>query len=258
MQLDIRFGAKVPITLGDDLERYVVHHEGEITVRGELDGAGHHGGEVVIGRVAAARVHVGLAWDREEQLFEIADRHGPRMMEIYAAMFDTDTDEYRDYVCEGTGSLDMLYIPRIELLPEHHATLATRVLRRTIEFVGSGCSAVVVEGAPSAREVAAALEHAEALRPLAVALGAHAVQLGFRPLPGTDLQVFDLAFPLRRDGGARPIAPPPDELDDAADLTTPMQPASGAIFQLETRGAASVRRRKERSAPPRAMSARRR
>jgi hypothetical protein len=202
MTLSIEFNMNVPLRLDDgELSDLIVTFVGEVLDHGDETGAPE-----VVGRIEGSRVHVGLALERGEPLFDVCDAHSQTMMELYEALYNPETGEMREGIAEETSGTDILFVESIELLPEYRGrTLGLMALRRTLEFLGGGCAVAVVWAYPNRYDEVEDRDWASRMRPelfgvageeAAAKLRAHFERLGFTRIEGTDFLTFDLAYRL--------------------------------------------------------------
>lgn len=96
----------------------------------------------VIARARFARVHVGMAANVEERLFDVLAADSAELRALYQEFFDEDW--FQEQFEEGAGS-DLLYLGEITVEPEwvgRNVELA--LVRRLCDTLGQGCELAVI------------------------------------------------------------------------------------------------------------------
>jgi hypothetical protein len=99
-----------------------------------------------VGLVQAYRIHIDLAEEAGERIFEVCDSHSQEMHEVYAALFDPHTDDLKEEVrasFDVFGS-DLLVLDYILLSPRWRGLkLGLLAARKMIDLLGGGCGLAV-------------------------------------------------------------------------------------------------------------------
>ena len=140
--------------------RASLHPEGEpdefisayaVIIRAEGDdGIGHR-----VGRVHAYRVHMGLAANQGESLFDVFDAHSHPMHDLYAALFDPETDFFTEAIIRQFEAIDsdLIILDYVVLHPRWRGLrLGLLAARRLVDLLGSGCGLLVSHIAPLRHE----------------------------------------------------------------------------------------------------------
>jgi hypothetical protein len=108
-----------------------------------------------VGRIHAYRVHLGLAADHGQLLFDVFDAHSRQMGALYAALFDPGTDSFADPVVRQFHMIDsdLLVLDYVVLHPRWRGLrLGLLAARRVVDLLGGGCGLVVSHIAPLRQE----------------------------------------------------------------------------------------------------------
>jgi hypothetical protein len=140
--------------------RAILHPEGEpdefisayaVIIRAEGDdGIGHR-----VGRVHAYRVHMGLAANQGESLFDVFDAHSQPMSNLYAALSDPETDFLTEAIIRQFEAIDsdLIILDYVVLHPRWRGLrLGLLAARRLVDLLGSGCGLLVSHIAPLRHE----------------------------------------------------------------------------------------------------------
>jgi hypothetical protein len=126
-------------------DEFISSYSGVIRAEGE-DGILHR-----VGRAHAWRVHMGLAADRGESLLDVFDAHSQPMCDLYAALFDPETDSFAEPVVRQFGVVDsdLLVLDYVVLHPRWRGLrLGLLAARKMVDLLGGGCGLVVSHVAP--------------------------------------------------------------------------------------------------------------
>ena len=136
--------------------RASLHPEGEpdefisayaVIIRAEGDdGIGHR-----VGRVHAYRVHMGLAANQGESLFDVFDAHSQPMSNLYAALSDPETDFLTEAIIRQFEAIDsdLIILDYVVLHPRWRGLrLGLVAARKLVDLVGGGCGLTVCDIAP--------------------------------------------------------------------------------------------------------------
>jgi len=137
---DILCQTAVPLSSYNEPDDFVVKYEATI----------RHDGEP-IGEAVLYKVLLGLAANYGEHVFDIFDAHSQQLHDIYATLFDSKTEYFRDEVAsefECTGS-DLLIVDSVVLEPKWRGLkFGLLALRRLIDLHEGDCGLVVCEPYP--------------------------------------------------------------------------------------------------------------
>jgi hypothetical protein len=132
-----------------ELDLFISAYAGVIRAEGD-DGIGHR-----VGRVHAYRVHMGLAANQGESLFDVFDAHSQPMSYLYAALFDPETDFFTEAIIRQFEAIDsdLLILDYVVLHPRWRGLkLGLLAARRLVDLLGGGCGLVVSHIAPLRHE----------------------------------------------------------------------------------------------------------
>ena len=130
-------------------DEFISAYAGIIRAEGD-DGVGHR-----VGRVHAYRVHMGLAANQGESLFDVFDAHSQPMHDLYAALFDPETDFFTEAIIRQFEAVDsdLLVLDYVVLNPRWRGLkLGLLAARRLVDLLGGGCGLVVSHIAPLRHE----------------------------------------------------------------------------------------------------------
>jgi hypothetical protein len=99
-----------------------------------------------VGMVRAYRIHAGLAREAGQSLFDVCDAHSQEMHEVYAALCDPDTDDFKEDVRArfDVFDSDILVLDYVLLSPRWRGLkLGLLAARKMIDLVGGGCGLAV-------------------------------------------------------------------------------------------------------------------
>jgi hypothetical protein len=121
---------------GGEPDRFVSAHSGVIRRTRDRDGRSFN-----VGLVKAYRIHAAQAEDAGEPLFDVCDCHSQQLHEVYAALFDADTDDLKEEVrarFDVFGS-DVLVLDYVLLSPRWRGLkLGLMAARKMIDLLGGG------------------------------------------------------------------------------------------------------------------------
>lgn len=126
-------------------EEFISDYHGVIRAQG-ADGVLHR-----VGRVHAWRVHMGLATNRGESLLDVFDAHSQPMCDLYATLFDPETDYFTDAIIRQFEAMDcdLLVLDYVILNPRWRGLkLGLLAARKMVDLLGGGCGLVVSHIAP--------------------------------------------------------------------------------------------------------------
>jgi hypothetical protein len=104
-----------------------------------------------VGRVHAWRVHLGLAAEQGESLLDVFDAHSQPMADLYAALFDPETDYFTEAIVRQFEAMDsdLLVLDYVVLHPRWRGLkLGLLAARKMVDLLGGGCCLVVSHIAP--------------------------------------------------------------------------------------------------------------
>jgi hypothetical protein len=108
-----------------------------------------------VGRAHAWRVHMGLAANQGESLLDVFDAHSQPMCDLYAALFDPETDYFAGDIIHQFEAMDsdLLVLDYVVLNPRWRGLkLGLLAVRKMIDLLGGGCGLVVCHIAPLRRD----------------------------------------------------------------------------------------------------------
>src|SRR5437660_7870279 len=104
-----------------------------------------------VGKAKAYRIHADLTHQSCESVFDVCDAHSQELHEVYAAVFDPTTSDFKDAVrrqFDGFDS-DVLVIDYVLLAPRWRGLkLGLLAVRKMVDLLGGGCGLVVSHIAP--------------------------------------------------------------------------------------------------------------
>jgi hypothetical protein len=122
-------------------DRFISEYTGLIRSTRNQDGK-----VFTVGKVKAYRIHVDLAHQAGESVFDVCDAHSQDLHEIYAALFDPVTDDLKESVrhqIDGFDS-DVLILDYILLSPRWRGLkIGLLAARKLIDLLGGGCGLAV-------------------------------------------------------------------------------------------------------------------
>ena len=108
-----------------------------------------------VGRAHAWRVHMGLAANQGESLLDVFDAHSHPMCDLYAPLFDPETDYFAGDIIHQFEAMDsdLLVLDYVVLNPRWRGLkLGLLAVRKMIDLLGGGCGLVVCHIAPLRRD----------------------------------------------------------------------------------------------------------
>jgi hypothetical protein len=146
---DIILSTRASLHAEGEPDEFISSYAGIIRAEGD-DGVGHR-----VGRVHAYRVHMGLAVNHGESLFDVFDAHSQPMHDLYAALFDPETDFFTDAIIRQFEAMDsdLLILDYVILHPRWRGLrLGLLAARKLVDLLGGGCGLVVSHIAPLRHE----------------------------------------------------------------------------------------------------------
>jgi hypothetical protein len=146
---DIVLSTRASLHLEGEPDEFISCYGGIIRAEGD-DGIGHR-----VGRVHAYRVHMGLAANQGESLFDVFDGYSQPMHDLYAALFDPETDFITEAIIRQFEAIDsdLLILDYVVLHPRWRGLkLGLLASRRLVDLLGGGCGLVVSHIAPLRHE----------------------------------------------------------------------------------------------------------
>jgi hypothetical protein len=122
-------------------DRFISTHTGLIRCTRDHDGRTFN-----VGKVKAWRIHVDLAREAGESIFDVCDAHSQELLEVYAALFDPDADDLKETVRTQVDGFDndVLVLDYILLSPRWRGLkLGLLAARKLIDLLGGGCGLAV-------------------------------------------------------------------------------------------------------------------
>jgi hypothetical protein len=126
-------------------DEFISSYNGVIRAEGD-DGVLHR-----VGRAHAWRVHMGLAANQGECLLDVFDAHSQPMCDLYAALFDPETDYFTNAIIHQFEAMDsdLLVLDYVVLHPRWRGLkLGLLAVRKMVDLLSSGCGLVVSHIAP--------------------------------------------------------------------------------------------------------------
>jgi hypothetical protein len=126
-------------------DEFISAYQGVIRAEGD-DGIIHR-----VGRAQAWRVHLGLAANQGESLLDVFDAHSQPMCDLYAALFDPETDYFTEAIIQQFQAMDsdLLVLDYVILNPRWRGLkLGLLAARKMVDLLGGGCGLVVSHIAP--------------------------------------------------------------------------------------------------------------
>ncbi len=146
---DLKMHTRVPLAVDGDPSDLITEHTGEVV---HLTDDGNS--ETLAGYVHAQVLHAGLAANRGESLFEVADCHSQEMLDLCSFLYRPDGHEFKPALVDRFDSfdIDLLVLDYIILDPKwRQLKLGLLVARKVIDLLGGGCGLVVAELSPLRR-----------------------------------------------------------------------------------------------------------
>jgi hypothetical protein len=122
-------------------DEFVTEHTGHITCTRDTDGRVSK-----VGLVKAYRVHVALAHEAGESLFDVFDAHSQPMADLYAALFDVAQEGLSEAVRDQFDAFDsdLLILDYVLLAPRWRGLrIGLLAARKLVDLLGGGCGLVV-------------------------------------------------------------------------------------------------------------------
>src|SRR6516162_2511954 len=119
---DIVLSTRASLHPEGEPDEFISAYAGIIRAEGD-DGVGHR-----VGRVHAYRVHMGLAANQGESLFDVFDAHSQPMSNLYAALFDPETDYLTEAIIRQFEAIDSDARPRLRRLKSALARSEARAI----------------------------------------------------------------------------------------------------------------------------------
>jgi hypothetical protein len=126
-------------------EEFISSYNGVLRAEGD-DGVLHR-----VGRAHAWRVHMGLAANQGERLLDVFDAHSQPMCDLYAVLFDPETDYFTDAIIHQFEVMDsdLLVLDYVVLHPRWRGLkLGLLAARKMVDLLGGDCGLVVSHIAP--------------------------------------------------------------------------------------------------------------
>jgi hypothetical protein len=138
---DIILKTSASLHLDGDPDRFISEHTGVIRRTRDSDGKAFN-----VGLVKAYRIHADLAIHAGEPLFDVCDCHSQQMLDLYAALYDGETDDLREDIRDSLQVFDsdILVLDYVLLSPRWRGLkLGLMAARKLIDLLGGGCGLVV-------------------------------------------------------------------------------------------------------------------
>src|ERR1700722_9669103 len=103
----------------------------------------------LVAQVHALRVQVELGEASGLSVFELFDSVDQDLHELYAAIYDQESDELREDLVDPTGLRDLLYIDALKIVStERGKRLGLRIVERIRNMCGGGRAAIASKVRP--------------------------------------------------------------------------------------------------------------
>jgi hypothetical protein len=125
------------------------------TYHGVIRAQGEDGILRRVGRTHAWRVNLGLAANQGESLLDIFAAHSQPMCDLYATLFDPETDYFTEAIVRQFRAMDpdLLVLDYVVLNPRWRGLkLGLLATRKMVDLLGGGCGLVVYHIAPLRRD----------------------------------------------------------------------------------------------------------
>ncbi len=147
---DLNLHTRASLIVDGEPSEFITRHHGEVMCIDDTTG-----GETVVGRVHACRLHAGLALEHGESLFDVCDSHSDEMHVLHTLLFQPEKYELKTSLVERFDAYDydLLVLDSIVLDPKwRKLKLGLLVARKLIDILGGGYGLVVSHIAPLRRE----------------------------------------------------------------------------------------------------------
>ncbi len=115
------------------------------------------GEEAKVGKIAALRVHAGLAHNAGESLFDVCDSHSGELHFLHTMLYEPDCFHFRDEITDRFDAIqsDLLVLDYVVLAPRwRKLRLGLLAVRKMVDMIGGGCGLAVSLIAPLRRDAA--------------------------------------------------------------------------------------------------------
>jgi len=119
------------------------------------------GAETKVGKVAALRVHAGLAQDAGESLFDVCDAHSSELHHLHTMLYEPDCYHFNNNLMTRFDAVepDLLVLDYVVLDPKwRKLKLGLLAVRRLVDIIGGGCGMAVSLIGPLRRDAAKLLK----------------------------------------------------------------------------------------------------
>lgn len=126
-------------------DQFISSYQSVIRAEGN-DGVLHRAG-----RTQAWRVHMGLATNQGKSLLAVFDAHSQPMRDLYAALFDPESDYFTEPIIHQFQAMDsdLLVLDCVVLHPRWRGLKIDHLAaRKMVDLLGGGCGLVVSHIAP--------------------------------------------------------------------------------------------------------------
>jgi hypothetical protein len=110
-----------------------------------------------VGKLAALRVHAGLAYDAGESLFDVCDCHSHELHVLHALLYEPDGSSFKEGLVRRFDAVDtdLLVLDYVVLAPQwRRLRLGLLAVRKLVDLVGGGCGLAVSLIAPLRHDAA--------------------------------------------------------------------------------------------------------
>ncbi len=135
---------------------FVSEYTGVITCTDDETGAA-----TKVGKVAALRVHAGLAHNAGESLFDVCDAHSGELHHLHTMLYEPDCYHFNDDIMARFDAVepDLLVLDYVVLDPKwRKLKLGLLAVRRLVDMIGGGCGLAVSLIGPLRRDAAKLLK----------------------------------------------------------------------------------------------------
>ncbi|MDY3553043.1 hypothetical protein R5W24_002133 [Gemmata sp. JC717] len=134
---------------------FVSEYTGVVTCTDDETGA-----VAKVGRLAAMRVHVALAHNAGESLFDVCDCHSSELNYLHALLYEPERYHFREEVMArfDAADPDLLVLDYVVLAPKwRKLKLGLLAVRKLVDLIGGGCGLAVSDISPLRRDAASLL-----------------------------------------------------------------------------------------------------
>ncbi|MCE9567943.1 MAG: hypothetical protein K8U57_38575 [Planctomycetes bacterium] len=149
---DIILQTRGPLDPHGEPSDFVSHYTGIIICTNDETGE-----ETKVGKIAALRIHAGLAHNAGESLFDVCDSHSDELHFLHTLLYEPDCFHFRDEITDRFDAMqsDLLVLDYVVLSPKwRKLKLGLLAVRKMVDMIGGGCGLAVSLIAPVRRDAA--------------------------------------------------------------------------------------------------------